>query len=415
MGGHSWSWKTVTFISCFLLIWNITPSPKARAYTPLLSLRDVLSDTKPRSVGVTHDISFALPADAAPLRPTDWILISLPNFTNPTPPQFVQGGFGTPTFSVVNGILRITNMALNPGNSLEIFGITANNPNANQNFSVIVAIANDANGTVIRNQSVTLANDAGPTIAVSAIVDNMLSSVNLTGYSSPSAFVTLVANGAVTSTAVTDGAGFFSFPISGLSPGNYDFRISATDTQNRPTAQSETQLFLLPSTLTTVNNIMLSPSIDISTTSIHSGDPITISGASRPASTVNVFVESPLRNYAVTSAADGNWSYTIPGSETATYVPGQYRTYSNVQDSSGNQSIVSHTVNFTVDNPVSTDNPPPACNISHGDLNCDGKVNLTDFSILLSNWHTNHRVADINSNGSVDLVDFSIMMFYFKR
>jgi hypothetical protein len=49
---------------------------------------------------------------------------------------------------------------------------------------------------------------------------------------------------------------------------------------------------------------------------------------------------------------------------------------------------------------------------STGDLNCDGAVNLVDFSILLFNWNSSAEVADINSDGTVSLPDFSIMLFY---
>ncbi|MCD4762343.1 hypothetical protein K8R32_05300, partial [bacterium] len=46
------------------------------------------------------------------------------------------------------------------------------------------------------------------------------------------------------------------------------------------------------------------------------------------------------------------------------------------------------------------------------DLNKDGRVNITDFSILLYYWSTDDACADQNSDGNVDLTDFSIMMFY---
>jgi len=46
------------------------------------------------------------------------------------------------------------------------------------------------------------------------------------------------------------------------------------------------------------------------------------------------------------------------------------------------------------------------------DLNHDGRVNITDFSILLYYWGTNNACADQNHDGTVDLTDFSIMMFY---
>jgi hypothetical protein len=45
------------------------------------------------------------------------------------------------------------------------------------------------------------------------------------------------------------------------------------------------------------------------------------------------------------------------------------------------------------------------------DLNADGKLNLTDFSILLFHWGTDHAIADLNSDGRVNLTDFSILLF----
>lgn len=48
-----------------------------------------------------------------------------------------------------------------------------------------------------------------------------------------------------------------------------------------------------------------------------------------------------------------------------------------------------------------------------GDLNGDGKVNITDLSILLTNWGKTGIPAsqgDINSNGKVDITDLSILL-----
>ena len=52
---------------------------------------------------------------------------------------------------------------------------------------------------------------------------------------------------------------------------------------------------------------------------------------------------------------------------------------------------------------------------SNSDLNRDGSVNLTDFSILVFWWGTNggdsNPPADINGNGRVSIEDFSILLF----
>ncbi len=45
-----------------------------------------------------------------------------------------------------------------------------------------------------------------------------------------------------------------------------------------------------------------------------------------------------------------------------------------------------------------------------GDLNGDNLVNITDLSILLSNWNTTNSVADINKDGIVNIFDLSILL-----
>jgi chitodextrinase len=48
-----------------------------------------------------------------------------------------------------------------------------------------------------------------------------------------------------------------------------------------------------------------------------------------------------------------------------------------------------------------------------GDLNGDNQVNVTDLSILLSNFNTSNAVADINKDGSVNIFDLSILLTHF--
>ena len=51
--------------------------------------------------------------------------------------------------------------------------------------------------------------------------------------------------------------------------------------------------------------------------------------------------------------------------------------------------------------------PPPA----KGDLNSDGKVDIIDLGILLSNWGSATKPpADLNQDGYVDIIDLGIML-----
>lgn len=58
---------------------------------------------------------------------------------------------------------------------------------------------------------------------------------------------------------------------------------------------------------------------------------------------------------------------------------------------------------------------PSGGNTIPGDLNSDNKVNLVDFSILLSKWGSGDTVADINKDGTVNIRDYSILFSNWTR
>jgi hypothetical protein len=392
----------------------LLPFSIVKAVAPLENVRDTINGAQLSTPGVTHDISFTLPVSAQQVVPSDRVVVELTDFSNVTPGLFAVGGFGNPNFSVLGNRMTMTGYVVLPGATINILGVTATNPGPGHGFSFTVSIV-DSTGVNVRNSSSGEASQAGTFVDVSASVSSVLSTVAISGYTSPSSFVTITEDTTPVGTVLADGTGHFQQTLSALDPGQHTFRISSTDTQSNGSSQAILDLFLLPATLTNESGILLSPTFTLDKTDLAPGDTLTASGFSKPNSQINFFTESPLRSYSATSDASGIWSYTLPSEETQHYVPGQYRAYANVQDDFGNTSIVSNTLNFNITSPTDTNNPAPACDISHGDLNCDGKTNLTDFSILLFHWRTNHKLADINGDGAVNLVDFSIMMFYFKR
>jgi len=48
-----------------------------------------------------------------------------------------------------------------------------------------------------------------------------------------------------------------------------------------------------------------------------------------------------------------------------------------------------------------------------GDLNNDNTVNITDLSILLSDYGTANAAADINLDGTVNVLDMSILLSHY--
>jgi hypothetical protein len=51
--------------------------------------------------------------------------------------------------------------------------------------------------------------------------------------------------------------------------------------------------------------------------------------------------------------------------------------------------------------------------LTPGDVNGDGHVDVTDLSVLLSNYGTTNAVADVNKDGVVDVFDLSILLSHY--
>ena len=404
-------------LSLLLLGCFIVPPKSAYASGSFDLARDTIASVAPQLPQIFHDIYFVLPVDAQQVTPSDWITIDFPNYTLLNDAAvFLSGAYNNdPSISLSDHTLRITGIVVLPGRGVEVNGLMATNPPQGEANNIRISASDNAEGLNPRNSIVVLPTDSKNLSNATATVQSPLSGLTISGSTSPNGFVTLTSGLSILATAIADNSGNFNFIVTGLNPGNYTFIIFATDSAGRNTAQSSLSLSLLSSLVTSVTGLLLSSTISADKTAIKPGETITISGTAKPNSQITLFVEAPLRSYTTTTNEQGIWSYTISAHDSANLAPGQYQAYTVVQDSDGAQSAISPTISFTVLSPDNSANPPPNCDISHGDLNCNHVTNLVDFSILLFHWNTNHRVADINKDGTVNLVDFSIMMFYFTN
>jgi hypothetical protein len=68
--------------------------------------------------------------------------------------------------------------------------------------------------------------------------------------------------------------------------------------------------------------------------------------------------------------------------------------------------------NFIETSPI----PTPSCTLAkQGDINCSGKVNALDLSILLGKFGSSDSASDLNSSGKVNALDMSILLSNFGR
>ncbi len=228
-------------------------------------------------------------------------------------------------------------------------------------------------------------------VTVTATVPDSTATFN--GYAPSSSVVTVKDNGNVTGTTVTNPAGIFSKTVIST-PGLHDFSLYFTDTSGRVTPETNYNGVNLPFHVdTSTNDVHLPPTIQLSRSSIFSGEGVNVFGQAAPGSTVHVILNGIEVFSAVLSSSDYNFLVS------SGYNIGNNSVYSYLTRSGLANSINSFTQNFSVSN----------CRRS--DLNCDGHVNLTDFSILMYWWDSAGPTGDTNGDGQVGLIDFSIMLF----
>ena len=227
---------------------------------------------------------------------------------------------------------------------------------------------------------------AGPTLTISSPADGLVTN-------NPDVTVTFSATGGTepyTFAAMLDGSGAVggnwispipagSYTFHNLTEGTHTLFIKVTDANSK-------------SYIGFVNVVVDYTPPVITVTAPEDGatvgtDTVTVEGTV----TDNVEVaQLSINSTAVSFAADGSFSVNCALSE------GENTIKIVAFDTAGNRTEKDITVTYTTAIP--------------GDLNNDGKVDLTDLSMLMANWGTADPTADINGDGIVDLTDLSILM-----
>lgn len=224
--------------------------------------------------------------------------------------------------------------------------------------------------------------------------------VTFTGFGAPNSIVVIQNGGTIVGTTTILSDGSWTKTIT-FASGTHGVGLFQEDGAGRRSSTVSFNITVSPGSSQTFSNIYFSPTIATSVPSVQQGATINIFGSAQPNVTVKVTVNSHTINVDTTS--DGNGTYNLPFN-TGTYnlELGLHTTFDKATNGTL-QSDISQVLSFTV---------TAAC--SGSDLNKDGKVNLTDFSILLYNWGQSpppNPCADINKDGLVNLTDFSIMLF----
>jgi cysteine-rich repeat protein len=234
---------------------------------------------------------------------------------------------------------------------------------------------------------------------------NGTTEVTIKGRAYPGATITVLRDGTVERVVEASGESDFSFTLTDQTPGITTFGFWALDRAGRKSITYSATFQVIQNAATTLSGILLPPTLAVVPEKIAPGGTVSFQGSAVPSTNIRAYVDTNEKPEETKAAVNGEWaiSYdTAPLTGEAFHsVKAHYIDPANSELKSGYSKSTSFYVG-TRD--VKTG--------LQGDLNGDGLVNLTDFSILLFNWNAKSGIADINLDGMVSLPDFSILLYY---
>jgi len=234
--------------------------------------------------------------------------------------------------------------------------------------------------------------------------------VIISGVAFPGAEVVILADGKEAGRVKAASNGNYSITLDKIARGTYTFGVYALDIKGVKTTTFNTSFTVSGARAVSLSNINLPPSLKVTPDPVDPGGTVKFSGYALPE--VEIVLENikdkntgvPITLKTV-SGKDGAWSADL---STAGFTVGAYKVRVKANGANG-------TIGTNFSDYILYGVGQQVISVRPADLNRDGKVNLTDFSILLFWWNTNGGTsdppADINGDGKVNLSDFSILLF----
>jgi hypothetical protein len=233
--------------------------------------------------------------------------------------------------------------------------------------------------------------------------------VFFTGRAYPGSTVTLLKDAQIVASTIAGTDANFSINLSGISSGTFIFSLYGEDKDAQRSSLLSFPVSVTSGTTTNIGGIFIAPTIDVDKSQVKKGDNIAIFGQSVPNSEIIILVHSN-EEFSSKVKADSAGIY-LHNFDTSVLDIGDHTTKSKASIATEISSY-GKAASFSVGSTTILKEPVNKCTGS--DENCDGKVNLIDFSIV-AYWYgrsTPPAKADLNNDGVVNLVDLSILAFH---
>ena len=233
--------------------------------------------------------------------------------------------------------------------------------------------------------------------------------VIISGFAFPNSTVTFLVDGDIAQTTRSNGSGVYSVTLDAIAKGVYTFGVYGEGPDKIKSSTFSTSFTVIGGRTSELTNINVSPSIKVSPDPVQPGQTLTVSGYGLPNSTVTIqhSKQKSKQHTELTATTDGSgkWTATI---NTSGFSKGTYQV--RAKSARASDSVTTNFSDYTYFGVGEASEVK-----SNADLSRDGRVNLTDFSILLFWWNTSggdsSPPADINRDAKVSLTDFSILLF----
>jgi hypothetical protein len=232
--------------------------------------------------------------------------------------------------------------------------------------------------------------------------------VVIKGKAYPSSDVHILMDGKVIGIVKADARADFSFEISDVQAGVATFGFWAENKEGIKSTAFSLTFRIVDGAVTTISGAYLAPSISVDKDKVKKGEIVNIFGQTIPNADIYIYVNSA-SEIIKQIESDSIGAYLLP-MDTEVLEDEEFHLAKSLFQISDGSSIIRSGFSNSVSFYVGSQGQSKKC--AGADLNGDGRVNLTDFSILLYNWGTNNECSDQNHDGRVNLTDFSIMMYH---
>lgn len=229
------------------------------------------------------------------------------------------------------------------------------------------------------------------------------------GIAYPNSPVSIHRGSTLLATVPADPTARFDVSLGNQTPGTFTYTVSSEDARGLASLPMNFTLTLTTGATITITGVFLGPTLKVNKPQVELGETLTFLGATAPQSQISIVVSSAkVKTFAATADASGLWTKQVLSTDLGV---GSHSAKAKAVAPTSEISSFSGSVAFSV---VAQPTVDVCAAKKAGDINCDGKVNLTDFSILLFYWKQTRPAnarADVNGDHIVNLTDLSIMLF----